>query len=97
MKIRITLATTLLMLTTAGCMTIHKKSPKPEPTPNPDMMTVTLTPKELADSFEYRDNKISQQLDQLRLQFEDIQKKITTLKNQIQKQVSDCLCPGEMK
>lgn len=90
------LATVLITLTT-GCATLKKKpSPAPTPTPEPQF-SVTLTPQELADAFEYRDQKISQQLDQLRKDFLEIEKRIISLRNQISKQVKDCLCPGEMK
>lgn len=87
------LATTLLMFTT-GCA-IPKKKEKPAAAPTE--FTVTLTPQELADAFEYRDNKIDAKLDQLRKDFEVITKKVDSLRAKIAKQVEDCLCPGEMK
>lgn len=89
-------AITLLTFTT-GCATVKKPIPQPTPSPEPEIFNVTLTPQELADAFEYRDNKISAQLDQLRKDFEVVTKKIESLRARIAKQVEDCLCPGEMK
>lgn len=86
------LAITLLMFTT-GCA-IPKK---PATEPAPETFTVTLTPQELADAFEYRDNKISAQLEKISKDFEIVTKKIEALRARIQKQVEDCLCPGDMK
>lgn len=89
----------LITLTISGCATMKTKAvPQPTPSPTPEpAFSVTLTPQELADAFEYRDQKISQQLEQLRKDFLDVEKRIISLRNQISKQVKDCLCPGEMK
>lgn len=79
-----TLAIVLIMLTTA-CATAKKRT------------EITMTPQELADAFEYRDNKISDQIEKLRKDFDSITKKMESLRSKIAKQVEDCLCPGEMK
>lgn len=88
------LAIVLITLTISGCA-IPKK--KPQPTPTPQAFSINLTPQELSDAFEYRDQKMATQLDQLRKDFLDVEKRIISLRNQISKQVKDCLCPGEMK
>jgi hypothetical protein len=90
------LTTSVFILLTTGCA-IPKKIPAPEKPPEPTAFSISLTPSELSDAFEYRDTKISAQLDQLRKDFADVEKRITTLRNQISRQVKDCLCPGEMK
>jgi TolA-binding protein len=80
------LVTALIMLTIAGCATPKKPTPQPTPTE----LTVTLTPQELADAFEYRDQKIYEKL-------LEVEKRIVKLKAEIKKMVEDCLCPAEMK
>lgn len=77
----------VLITFTTGCA-IPKKSPVAEPTPTE--LAITLTPKELADAFEYRDQKIYDKL-------LEVEKRIVNIKNEIKKMVENCLCPAEMK
>lgn len=84
------LVTALIMLTIAGCATPKKPTPQPTPSPEPTELSVTLTPQELADAFEYRDQKIYEKL-------LEVEKRIIKLKAEIKKMVEDCLCPAEMK
>lgn len=90
------LAIVLTTLTISSCA-VPKKNPQPIPTPTPKEFSINLTPQELSDAFEYRDQKVTEKLEQLRKEFLDVEKRIISLRNQISKQVKDCLCPGDMK
>lgn len=83
------IAITLLTFTTA-CATAKKVTKPQEP-------SVTMSPEELTQIFQIQDDRTNAQLDQLRKDFAEVTRKIESLRNQISKQVRDCLCPGEMK
>lgn len=88
-----TIAITLLMFTTACAIT--RKEMKE--TKEPKETTVTMTPPELAEAFQYRDNKIFAELEMLRKDFADMEERNEKLRDKIFKKVKDCLCPGDMK
>ena len=79
---KVILAAVLIMSIT-GC------TKRKEIIPNQTEVSVTLTPQELADAFEYRDNKVTDKLIQLQEEVSIIEKQLNEL--------SRNKCNGKMK